>query len=65
MLTNYPRIRVGLYVAALVSQVASFFVAVVSIDLAAAFVSTAGVLSVAAGVTALSNITPSKGDHEA
>ena len=58
MLSNHPRIRVGLYIAALASQVASFFVAVSNSDLAGAFASTANLLSIAAGVTALANIYP-------
>ena len=58
MLSNHPKIRIGLYIAALASQVASFFVAVINIDLAGAFVATSGVLSTAAGIAALTNITP-------
>ena len=58
MLSNHPKIRVGLYVAALASQIASFFVAVINLELAGAFVATAGVLSTAAGIAALTNITP-------
>lgn len=56
MFSNSPRIRQGIYALAIVSQIASFFVALINPDLAAAFVSTAGVLSTVAGVTALSNV---------
>lgn len=58
MFTNSPRIRQAIYGLAVASQIASFFVALINPDLAAAFVSTAGVLSTVAGVTALANITP-------
>lgn len=58
MLTQHPRIRIAVYVAALAAQIASFFVALSSPELGVAFVSTATVLSAAAGVTALSNVTP-------
>lgn len=58
MFTNSPRIRQIIYGLAIAAQIASFFVALISPDLATAFVSTAGVLAAVAGVTALSNITP-------
>lgn len=63
MLSNHPRIRVGIYVAAVAAQIASFFVTLYSPDLAQAFVSTSQVLAAVAGVTALTNLsTPNEGD---
>lgn len=56
MLSSHPTARVVLYVAALIAQVASFFVAITSPELAAAFVSTSTVLGAAAAGTALSNV---------
>lgn len=58
MFSNSPRIRQGIYALAVAAQVASFFVALVNAELAAAFLSTSGVLAAVAGVTALTNITP-------
>lgn len=57
MFANSPTIRKVIYGLAIASQIASFFVALINPDLAAAFVSTAGVLSTVAGVTAYSNVT--------
>lgn len=64
MFSSSPRIRQGIYALAIASQIASFFVVLINPDLAAAFVSTAGVLSTVAGVTALSNITPPTAQFE-
>lgn len=64
MFANSPRIRITLYVLSLISTIASFFVALYAPDLAVAFVSTAGVLTAAAGITALSNINSVNGRHE-
>lgn len=65
MFSNYPAIRIGLYVLSLASTIASFFVTLYNPDLAIAFVSTSGVLTTAAGITALSNIENSPdGRHE-
>jgi hypothetical protein len=58
MLSSHPTARVVLYVAALIAQVASFFVALTSPELATAFVSTSTVLGAAAAGTALSNVNP-------
>lgn len=58
MFTNSPRIRQGIYLLAIAAQIASFFVTIINPDLAVAFVSTAGLLTVVAGGTALSNLTP-------
>lgn len=58
MFTNYPTIRIGIYVAAVAAQIASFFLVISYPDLAAAFVSTSGLLAAVAGVTALTNVTP-------
>lgn len=58
MFSNSPRARQVVYVLAVASQIASFFVALYSPDLANAFVATAGVLSTVAGVTALTNVHP-------
>lgn len=63
MLSNHPRIRVGIYVAAVAAQIASFFVTLYSADLAQAFVSTSQVLAAVAGVTALTNLTPVVGEN--
>ena len=56
MFTNSPRIRQGIYIIAVAAQVASFFVAIVNAELAAAFLSASGVLAAVAGVTALTNV---------
>lgn len=58
MFSNSPRVRQIVYGLAIASQIASFFVALYSPDLANAFVATAGVLSAVAGVTALTNVHP-------
>lgn len=57
MFSNSPRVRQIVYGLAIAAQIASFFVALYSPDLANAFVATAGVLSTVAGVTALTNVT--------
>lgn len=57
MLKNHPRIRLGLYLGAVVCSVAAPFVAVTSGDYGAAFVTAASVLNVAALGTAASNLT--------
>jgi hypothetical protein len=61
MLTNYPAIRTGIYVAAIAAQIASFFLVLSYQELATAFVATSGLLASVAGVTALSNVTPNIG----
>lgn len=58
MFSNSPRVRQIVYGLAIAAQIASFFVALYSPDLANAFVATAGVLSTVAGVTALTNVHP-------
>jgi len=62
---NYPIIRAVIYGLAVAAQVASFFVALYSPELAGAFVSASGVLATVAGVTALANITKPAGEHVA
>lgn len=57
MFTTHPKIRAIIYVLALASQIAAFFVRIYSPELGEAFTSTADLLAVAAGVTALTNIT--------
>lgn len=61
MFTNYPAIRVGIYVAAVAAQIAAFFLVISFPEIAAACVSTSGLLAAVAGVTALSNVTPNIG----
>lgn len=56
MLKNHPRIRLGLYLGAVVCSVVAPFVAVTSGDYGAAFVTAASLLNVAALGTAASNI---------
>ena len=56
MFSNSPKIRQGIYIIAVAAQVASFFVAIVNAELAAAFLSASGVLAAVAGVTALTNV---------
>lgn len=58
MFSNYPKVRIGIYATAVAAQIASFFLVISFPDLAAAFVSTSGLLAGVAGVTALTNITP-------
>ena len=60
MLSQYPYIRVAIYVLAIASQIASFFVVLVDKDLALAFVSTSTLLTGVAGYAALSNLSPAR-----
>ena len=55
MLTNHPKVRLVIYILAIASLVASFFVVQFSPELATAFVSTSSVLGSVAGVTAIAN----------
>ncbi|MBX3094299.1 MAG: hypothetical protein KF680_07175 [Cryobacterium sp.] len=64
MLTNYPRIRAGIYAAAIASQVAAFFVAIISAELEQAFNSTAQLLAAVAGITAIANLHSDRGSVE-
>lgn len=64
MLAKYPYVRVAIYLMGIASQIASFFVVIVNKDLATAFVSTSSVLAAVAGLTALTNITPSGAEGE-
>lgn len=59
MFASNPNLRIAIYLLAVASQIASFFVTLYSPDLAVAFVSTAGVLTALAGGTAISNISAS------
>ncbi|CAI9386095.1 hypothetical protein [Microbacterium sp. T2.11-28] len=56
MLSKHPRIRLGLYLAAVACNFIAPFVAVSSPDYGAAFITGAGILNVAALGTAASNI---------
>lgn len=56
MLTNYPEIRVGIYVGAIAAQIAAFFLVIFYPEIAAACVATSGLLASVAGATALSNV---------
>lgn len=60
MLTKHPRIRAGIYVTAIASQIAAFFVVIYSPEIADAFTSTAQLLAGVAGVTAIANLTPAE-----
>lgn len=60
MFSNYPAVRVGIYVLALAAQIAAVFVRIYNAPLADAFDSAANLLAAFAGATALSNITPAK-----
>lgn len=64
MLAKYPYVRVAIYLLAVASQIASFFVVIVNKDLATAFVSTSSVLAAVAGLTALTNLTPAVPESE-
>lgn len=57
MLSQYPKIRVTLYVAAVVAQVVAFFARIYSPELGGAFSDTANFLGTLAGVTALTNLS--------
>jgi len=59
MLKDHPRIRVALYLLAIAAAAAAPFIAVYAPELGAAAATAAGVLTAAAGATALSNLTPS------
>lgn len=59
MLSNHPRIRVGLYLLAVAAQITAFFVRINSPELGSAFSDSADLLAVIAIGTALTNITPS------
>jgi len=63
MFNDSPTVRKVIYAAAIVAQVASFFLVISFPELATAFVSTSGLLASVAGVTALSNITPKPSDE--
>lgn len=63
MFSNHPRVRVGIYLLAVASQVAAFFVRIYSPELGTAFSDTADLLSVVAVGTALTNITPNVRDN--
>lgn len=58
MLTNHPRIRLGIYLAGLVVAVAAPIVAVAAPEYGTAATVSAGVLLGAVGATAASNLTP-------
>lgn len=60
MFSSSPRVRQVIYLLAIASQIASFFLTSAYPDLAAAFVLTSGVLTAVAGVTALSNVPATK-----
>lgn len=56
MLTNHPRVRLGIYIASILTAVVAPFLAVAFPDYGAAATTAAGVLAAAAGVTATTNI---------
>lgn len=57
MFSSHPRVRVGIYLLAVASQVAAFFVRIYSPELGEAFSNTADLLSVVAVGTALTNVS--------
>ena len=61
MLTQFPQVRVVLYVLSILTSIASFFVVIYSPELAQAFVSTSALLTTAAGAVAVSNVNPEDG----
>jgi hypothetical protein len=58
MFSDSPTVRKIIYGLAIASNVASFFLTATFPDLSAAFLATSTLLTGVAGVTALSNITP-------
>jgi hypothetical protein len=56
VLEQFPQVRVVLYVLAILTNIASFFVVIYSPELAQAFVSTSALLTTAAGTVAISNV---------
>lgn len=59
MLTTHPKLRVGLYVAAVIAAVIAPVIAVTSPDYGTAITTASGVLMAAAGVTAAANVSTS------
>lgn len=58
MFNDHPTVRKAIYGLAIAAQIASFFLVISFPELAAACVSTSGVLAAVAGATALTNINP-------
>lgn len=58
MLENHPKIRLALYLLSLVGAVAAPVLAVTHPEYGAAVTTAAGILTAAAGATALSNVAP-------
>lgn len=66
MFSEHPTVRIVIYALSVAAQIASVFIALTKPELAAAFVTVAGILSTLAGGTALSNIhakSVNTGDH--
>lgn len=57
MLSQYPKVRLGVYLIAIAAQIASFFVTIYSPDLAQAFSQTSDVLATIALATAATNLS--------
>ncbi len=57
MLSNHPRIRLGLYLTSIGFAVAGVFVAVAAPEYGAAAAAAAGILAAATGATAASNLS--------
>jgi hypothetical protein len=62
MFHDHPRIRVGIYIVAIIAQIVAFFVNVYDRELGDAFQGSANFLAVVAGGTALTNIAPERRD---
>lgn len=63
MLTNHPKIRLAAYLIGIGAQVASFFVAIFSPELATAFSQTSDVLGAIALATAATNVSDFQDDE--
>lgn len=57
MLTNHPRIRLGLYLASVIIGAGALVVTVIDAQLGAALTAAAGVLALASGAVAASNVS--------
>lgn len=56
MLSNYPRIRLALYLASVIIGAGALVVTVIDAQLGAALTAAAGVLALASGAVAASNV---------
>lgn len=57
MLTNHPRIRLSLYLASVIIGAGALVVTVIDAQLGAALTAAAGVLALASGAVAASNVS--------